>query len=173
MQDSLANPQTLKGPAIKVCSHCKGVENQPHQICKFELLTVHLHRIQWIAMPLSTYLSVLLLANHPAICKTHTMSKPKSLFFSVPPSSPFIQVLCWWLHWITVSNIGILNGSQRSDSVVVYDSATVARVFGCKACNTRTWADTLHFGLVNVHLQPNGWGCGLFAIVLLALSIYS
>ena len=87
---------------------------------------MHLHRI---AMPLSTYLSVLSLANHPAIRKTRTMSKPKSLFLSVPPSSPFIQILrvdgC---HWITVSNIDILNGSQRSDSVMIYDSATLARL---------------------------------------------
>ena len=76
-------------------------------------------RIQRIVMLLSTYLSVLPLANHPAI---RTMSKPKSLFLSVPPSLPFIQILrvdgC---HWITVSNIDILNGSQRSDSVMICD----------------------------------------------------
>ena len=85
---------------------------------RHELLTVHLHRIQQIAMLLSTYLSVLPLANHPA---TRTTSKPKS-FLSVPPSLPFIQILrvdgC---HWITESNIDILNGSQRSDSVMICD----------------------------------------------------
>ena len=105
---------------IKVCSHCKKAKNQPHQICEStpRAADCAFARIQQIAMPLSTYLSVLPLANHPA---TRTTSKPKS-FLSVPPSLPFIQILhvdgC---HWITVSNIDILNGSQRSDSVMICD----------------------------------------------------
>ena len=67
-----------------------------------------------------------------------------------------------------MSNIDIPNDSQRSDSVMIYDSGTPARIsLAVKhaVCSImRPRADTLHFDLVNVHPQPNGWDCGLFAI---------
>ena len=97
------------------------------------------------------------------------LSKHKSLFLPVPPSSPFIQILhvdgC---HWITVSNIDIPIGSQKSDSVMIYDSGTPSiislHVKHAVCSIMRPRADTLHFDLVNVQSQPNGWDCDLFAI---------
>jgi len=67
-----------------------------------------------------------------------------------------------------VSNIDILNGSQRSDSVMIYDSSTPARIplavkqAVCSIMQPPT--DIIHFDLVNVHPQPNSNDCGLFAI---------
>ena len=81
-----------------------------------------------------------------------------------------------------MSNIDILNGSQRSNSVMIYDSGTLASVSlavkHAVCFIMRPRADTLHFDLVIIllhfdlviiHPQPNGWECGLFAMLLLAL----
>ena len=68
----------------------------------------------------------------------------------------------------SLSNIDILNGSQRSDSVMIYDSSTPARIplavkwAVCSIMQPPT--DIIHFDLVNVHPQPNSNDCGLFAV---------
>ena len=62
----------------------------------------------------------------------------------------------------------IASGSQRSNSVSIYDGGSPSRILLAikhAICSIiRAQADTRHFDLVNVQSQPNGWDCGLFAI---------
>ena len=85
----------------------------------------------------------------------------KQLFNPVLPNTPFIQILnVDRSHWITVSNIDIVNKSHSNDAVSVYDSGSPARVtWNVKAaiCSImKPKCDTLHFDLVNTMPQPNG-----------------
>ena len=109
----------------------------------------------------------------------HGLQSPqcgRALTFKALSREKYVQVLhVSNSHWITVSNVNILNAPEF-DSVFVYDSMLPTKVdmnIKKQVCSlAKHSCSTLNFNIVNVMAQTNSYDCGLFALANITEIIY-